>query len=106
MSRKARPVRLLPVVILVLLALLIIPKDTHEEVIVLLARHRSFAYGILLLAMAADALFLIISWRKRFRAPYFFARENAQKNMVIAVRILFLLVLVMGLVFLLTRFWS
>jgi len=106
MSRKPKPIRLLPVIILVLLALLMIPKDTHGEVVIFLARHRSSAYGILLLAMAADVLFLIISWRKRFRAPYFYARENAQKHMVIAVRILFLLGLVMCLVFLLARFWS
>ena len=106
MRRRPRSSRLLPVIILVLLAILLIPREIHETAIVLLVTHRSSVYGVLLLAGVADALFLGISWRKRFNAPYFFARENAQKNLIVAIRVLFLLALVSGLVWLLTRFAS
>lgn len=106
MRRRPRSITLLPVTVLVLLAILLIPREIHETVIVLLVTHRSTVYGVLLLAGIADVLFLGISWRKRFNAPYFFARENAQKNLIIAARVLFLLALVSCLVWLLTRFAS
>ena len=106
MSRRPRSIRLLPVVILVLLAILLIPREIHETVIVLLVTHRSSVYSVLLLAGFVDVLFLGISWRKRFNAPYFFARENAQRNLIVAIRILFLLALLSCLVWLLTRFAS
>ena len=106
MRRRPRSIRLLPVVILVLMAILLIPREIHETVIVSLVTHRSTVYGVLLLAGIADVLFLGISWRKRFNAPYFFAREKAQKNLIVAIRVLFLLALVSGLEWLLTRFAS
>jgi len=85
----------------VLLAVLLTPDDTRLAIISLLASHRFTIYYALLIAATADILFLIISWRRQYRARYFFAREGARNNVLSALRILFLLLIVTLLVFLL-----